>query len=135
MKRINLKKIVSIIAGALLMVSVVIPAVGKAGTRTTSCYKGSALMWSNDHVTFSYNGKSVTSSYAYQNGGAIFPLTMSLEGIKMVSKTTTQRSYQGRYSGGGGIPTPWGNANLISQTKTMQTWVRSNGSWTANWVG
>ncbi|MFC4651670.1 hypothetical protein ACFO26_01975 [Lactococcus nasutitermitis] len=130
-KRTNLKKTV---AYGVVIASLLTPAIAFAGTKTTSCYRGSVFMWSNDRVTFSYTGKKIISSYAHQSGGAIIPATMTYKGIRLVSNGSWSRSYQGQYLGGGGIPTPWGAANLVSQLKTMQTWIRGDGHWAAGWV-
>ena len=106
----------------------------EASTKTVSTYAGSPLMWSKNIVTFTYSGNSISKSNAIQNSGAIFPLNMSQKGIRKTQSSASMQTYVGVYTGSGGIPTPWGNANLISQTRSLRTTIYGNGSYSRGWI-
>ena len=91
-------------------------------------------MWSKNIVTFTYSSGSISKSNAIQNSGAIFPATMSQKGIRKTQSSSSMQTYIGTYTGGGGIPTPWGNANLISQTRSLRTIIYGNGSYSGGWI-
>lgn len=101
---------------------------------TVSTYAGSTIMWSKNVVTFTYSGGSISKSSAIQNSGAIFPLNMSQKGIRKTQSSSSMQTYVGTYTGSGGIPTPWGNANLISQTRSLRTIIHGNGSYSGGWI-
>ena len=106
----------------------------EATTKTVSTYAGSTIMWSKNVVTFTYSGGSISKSSAIQNSGAIFPLNMSQKGIRKTQSSSSMQTYVGTYTGSGGIPTPWGNANLISQTRSLRTIIYGNGSYSGGWI-
>lgn len=131
----NHKIVLTSVATLLIVSGAFLPsAKPEATTKTVSTYAGSALMWSKNIVTFTYSGSSISKSSAIQNSGAIFPATMSQKGITKTQSSSSMHTYVGTYTGGGGIPTPWGNANLISQTRSLRTIVYGNGSYSGGWI-
>ena len=132
----KMKKIITKICLSMLSALVIaIPIGGFASTtKSVSSYVGSPMMWSKNIVVFTYGKGFISSSYASQNAGAIFPCTITKNGIRRVSKSGSSHTYWGTYTGGGGIVTPWGSVNLISQTRTLQTIVYSNGSYSGRWI-
>ena len=102
--------------------------------KTTDLYRGSPLMWSKERVEFRYDGTKVLNSSGWQEGGAIFPNTMTKNGTVRTLETDSEHQWRGTYTAGAGVPTPWGNANAYSMDATAKTNVRHDGSYDAKWL-
>lgn len=103
-------------------------------TRTAKNYRGSFLMWAEECVEFSYNGRRVNWSSGWQTSGAVFPNNVTRHGTTRISSSSALHSWRGKYTVGAGVPTPWGNVNVYNATSTVRTDVRGSGAWSSWWV-
>ncbi|WZH36108.1 MAG: hypothetical protein PIR02_15255 [Microbacterium enclense] len=102
-------------------------------TTRTSLYRGSWLMWANEHVDFASDNSRVLWSSGFQESGAVFPNNVTQNGTSRVSNEGWKHVWRGSYTVGAGAPTPWGNVNVYnaSSTATTAVWAGngSSGSW------
>lgn len=99
-----------------------------AATRTRRNYRGSALMYMNDHVTFKFNGSAVTAAYGYQDAGWIFPNIVTARGITKIFSSSSTQTWQGKYIWGAGVPTPWGALPAYNVTSYGRETIHGNGA-------
>ncbi|WHS50282.1 hypothetical protein QM007_10265 [Rothia sp. SD9660Na] len=98
-----------------------------------SFYRGSYLLWARETVEFRWSNNRVTWSNGYQQSGAIFPNTITEKGTSRVYTSSWNHTWNGRYTVGAGVPTPWGNANVYHTTSVITTNVYGNGGHSGNW--
>lgn len=101
----------------------------------TSLYRGSWLMWANEHVDFRSTDSAVTWSSGFQEAGAVFPNNVTRHGTSRISTESWRHMWRGGYTVGAGVPTPWGNANVYNATSYANTSLFSANSWMASWTG
>ncbi|WP_426320427.1 hypothetical protein [Microbacterium sp. E-13] len=99
----------------------------------TSLYRGSWVMWANEHVDFGSNTTQVTWSSGYQDCGWVFPNNVTKLGTSRIANGGWYHKWRGGYRVGAGVPTPWGNVNVYSMTSYATTQVMRGNGWTASW--
>lgn len=72
-------------------------------------------MWTKDIIEWTYNAGTISSSYAYQQKGYIFPNIARVNGISRISATSTIHRFRGDKTIGAGVVTPWGDITLYEQ--------------------
>lgn len=119
---------------ACTMLTVVFATESSAAVKTVSFKRGSALMWSKDNITWSYNSTKITNSSADQDCGFIFPNIVRCKGISKVSaySSSTKHRYKGKKTIGAGVVTPWGDVTVYESDFTDQYDVTKSG--TSTWL-
>ncbi|TDT62810.1 hypothetical protein [Fonticella tunisiensis] len=126
MKIIGLIKRIGV-ASLLVLFLVSIPAY--AQTSRVEFKRGSVLMWTKDIIEWTYNGSTISSSYAYQQKGYIFPNIARVNGIFRISTTSTMHRYRGDKTIGAGIVTPWGDVTVYETDYSDYYRVYGSGSY------
>lgn len=100
----------------------------RAGYRV-SLYRGTFLMWTEDFVEWNTDGRSITSSTAWQNAGFVFPNIARAKGIYKHYVTPTQVVYRADKSIGAGTVTPWGDFHVYESNLSDFIAVNANGTY------
>lgn len=105
-----------------------------ATTSTTtwrgSFYRGIALMWSRDNLSWTTSGNKVTGSTAWQEAGYIFPNIARATGISKYASSSSSVTYKACKTIGAGVVTPWGDVSVYEQDFTDFLKGNSNGTLT-----
>jgi len=96
-------------------------------------YRGSALMWARDTMTWYYTGSSMSSSYLGQEAGYIFPNVSQAKGTSEYYSSSWEHAWSGRYTIGAGVVTPWGAVTVYAQDYSTSWQVYGNGAWSGRW--
>lgn len=103
-------------------------AAAASGTRTLRLYRGSWAMWGQETVQFGFSGTRVTWSSAWQDSGWVFPNNVTEGGTTRYYTSSATHQWRGRYTVGAGVPTPWGNVNVYSDTSWARSQIKSIGA-------
>jgi hypothetical protein len=104
--------------------------VGALATTTYrgSFHRGTVLMWSEDFVSWTTNGSSISASSAWQDGGYIFPNIINLSGIKKYLTGSSSVTYRAKKTLGAGVVTPWGDVSVYNYDYTDYLQANANGT-------
>lgn len=104
----------------------------EAAHNRATFYRGNKFMWARDNVDFYYSNGKVTSSSGYQQAGWIFPNISRNLGIVQYYTAPTRHNHRGMHSTAAGVPTPWGDMVLYTNTYVTKIYVLGNGNWYAH---
>jgi hypothetical protein len=101
-----------------------------AATNEIFYNRGCSVDWVKDTVIWSYNGSKITDSSCTQSYGTVGLDTMSEEGVTIYKYGgTSHYTYTSKYLAGIGVPSPWGNVNVTSETITDIIDIYANGKY------
>lgn len=105
-------------------------------SRAAKLYRGSFLMWGEDTFRFSYQSckNKITTSSVSQRAGYVFPNIAKAKGKTKYFNSTSVHRWEGRYTIGAGVVTPWGDVRIYAADYTTRWEGKGSGSYSGRWL-